>query len=105
MKYAYTGKHRWKDCNRKFGSDDLTRDKYYAWQRHRAQAKFRGETYELSFEDWCWLWEDHLWARRGRRVDDLCLTRYDYAGEWALHNVTVCTRREHFNMKANGSVG
>jgi hypothetical protein len=84
----------------KNGTCLITRDKYYAFAKHKAQAHFRGESYELTFEDWCSLWPDDVWIKRGRQVDDLCLTRWDFAGEWSMVNVVVCTRRDHFRIKS-----
>jgi hypothetical protein len=98
-RYSYLGKRRWPSECRKFGDDDLKREKYYAYMKHKAQAKFRGDSYELDFEDFCDLWTDELWPMRGRQLQNLCLTRYDFQGEWAMHNVRVCSRAEHFKMK------
>lgn len=77
----------------------ITRDKYYAYLKHRSQAKYRGESYELTWQDWLHIWPQHLWDSRGRRSHDLCLTRRDFDGEWSIVNTVVCTRREHFIIK------
>lgn len=96
----YKGSGRRRDPNNwKTGTCVITRDKYYAYLKHRAQAVHRGESYELTFDDWCSLWTDESWSQRGRKVDDLCLTRWDYAGEWSMVNVIICTRRDHFRIK------
>ena len=81
------------------GHDEATRHRYYAFVKHRSQAHYRNESYELTFEDWLELWPRHLWTQRGRGADDLCLTRWDFNGEWSRVNVKVCTRREHFAIK------
>ena len=81
------------------GPDPLTRDKYYAWLKHRAQAKHRKEDYSLTWDDWQGLWSDDDFNLRGRRGESLCLTRSDFEGEWCLENVQVVTRLEHFRMK------
>lgn len=81
------------------GEDPLTRDKYYAWLKHRAQAKHRKEEYDLTWEDWQSLWSDDNFKLRGRLGDNLCLTRSNFAGPWCLSNVKVVTRLEHFRMK------
>lgn len=104
MKYVPKSRRPWNSKYKLFGDDEIMRDKYYAWQKHRAQANFRGETYELTFDEWQQLWPDDLWFKRGRNSEDLCLTRYDFAGEWAIHNVTVCSRKEHFAIKRNQCV-
>ena len=89
---------RWSTA--KFAGDEDRRDKYYAFLKHRSQARYRGESYELTWEDWEHLWDDSSWQLRGQRIGDLCLTRIDFAGEWAIHNVIVCTRKDHFAIKS-----
>jgi hypothetical protein len=76
------------------GPDPLRREKYYAYLKHRAQAKFRNEHYELTWDDWETLWPDELFLRRGRRNKDLCIARLDRLDSWNTHNCTVCTMLE-----------
>lgn len=68
--------------------------KYMPFLKARAQANFRGETWLLTFEDWCVLWPDHLWDRRGRGSHQYALTRRDYFGPWDMNNAIVVTRKE-----------
>ena len=81
------------------GNNIITHDKYYAWLRHRAQAKFRKEDYDLTFEDWMKLWPNDLWECRGKGADNLCLSRHDFEDGWNLTNVEVMSRREHLSKK------
>ena len=81
------------------GPDPLRRDKYYAYLKHKAQANFRKETYLLTWEDWEHMWTDDKWQQRGRKIENLCLTRIDFSGAWSVDNVTICTRRGHFELK------
>jgi hypothetical protein len=81
------------------GPDPLTREKYYAWLKHRSQAWHRNEDYELTWEDWQSLWTDELFHKRGRSSTDLCLNRVDLNSSWNLNNCVVFSRREHFEMK------
>lgn len=83
----------------KTGPDEFTREKYYAYLKHKAQCKFRNEQYELTWDDWQVLWTDDLFARRGRGVKDLCLCRADWDGVWKLDNCIIQTRRQHFEQK------
>lgn len=83
----------------KTGPDEHIREKYYAYLKHKAQCSFRGEQYELSWDDWQELWTDELFVRRGRKVDDLCLGRLDWNGVWSLENCFIQTRKEHFKQK------
>lgn len=81
------------------GPDITRRDKYYAYLKHKAQANFRKELYLLTWEDWEYMWTDAKWDKRGRKIEDLCLTRLDFFGAWSVDNVTICSRREHFKLK------
>jgi hypothetical protein len=74
------------------GSDPVRRDKYYAWMKHRAQAKFRGEDYHLAWPEWEALWSDELWHQRGRTKDCYCLMRVDLNRPWQEDNVEVVTK-------------
>ena len=77
----------------------ITRDKYYAWLKHKAQAAYKGEEHYLTWEDWQTLWPDNLWFKRGRKIDNLCLTRPAFDGPWSMQEVEVTTRRQHFIYK------
>jgi hypothetical protein len=61
----------------------------------KAQASYRKELWMLSFEEFQQLWLG-LWDRKGRGIDDYCLTREDPDGAWILGNVFCIQRREHF---------
>jgi hypothetical protein len=73
-------------------TDIITQDKYYGWQKHRAQAKFRQEDYSLTWKEWQSLWPTELWLGRGRGKHDLCLMQIDRDGGWHIHNVEVVER-------------
>jgi hypothetical protein len=57
----------------------------------RAQANYRKEQFELSFEEFQGLWQKH-WHRKGRGTLDYCLTRDDPKDSWNIAN-TVCVPR------------
>ena len=77
------------------GPDPLMHDMYYAWAKHRAQARFRNEAYALTWEDWQAIWANPMdFLNRGRRPEDLTLTRIDDDGAWDINNVEVMTRLE-----------
>lgn len=84
------------------GPDPIRRDKYYAWMKHKAQAKFRGEDYELEFEDWERLWPDEAWFNRGRGRDCLILSRRDWAGAWSVDNCEIITKLEYGRRHSGG---
>jgi hypothetical protein len=77
------------------GPDPIDHDKYYAWQKHRAQARFRKEEYALSWEDWQLLWPTELFLQRGRQADCYSLIRLDPSEPWQLGNVEVVTSNYH----------
>lgn len=63
--------------------------------RHRAQAKFRGEAYELSAEQWYGVWVDsghHLQC--GRCKGSYSMKRIDESQPWAEDNVHIIRREQ-----------
>ena len=81
-------------------TDPFERERYYAFTKHRAQAHYRREEYDLTHDDWCELWDRETFLQRGRGIDDLCLSRKDHTGAWCRENVHIVPRREH--LKRNG---
>lgn len=73
-----------------------------AFTRSRCQAQFRGEAWTLTWTEFQQFWNSRtLWARRGRSIDDLVLTRLDWEGPWSRDNCCIITRGDHliFNAK------
>lgn len=85
------------------GPDPVVRDKYYAWMRHKSQSRYRGESHSLTFEQWQSLWTNENWAKRGRKIEDLCIARLDWSDGWHDHNVAIMTRKQHFKMRYPGN--
>lgn len=81
------------------GPDPERHRRFVAWARARAQAHYRGEIWQLTFEEWEEAWGD-LWSRRGRGRDDLMLGRQDWHAPWRLNNVHVITRTEFFEKQS-----
>lgn len=71
---------------------------HIAWQRSKAQAVFRGESWELTFEQYQELWVG-CWEKRGRGRDDMCLSREDPDGAWDTINTSVIPRLEHLRRQ------
>ena len=68
--------------------------RHYAWHRMRSQAHYRGEEWQLTFAEFCEFWPtESVWAQRGRRSTDLCLTRFDYDEPWSATNCARVERR------------
>lgn len=86
------GKRKTHPENYVTGPDPVRRNKYYAWIKHRNQARFRGEDYDLTFEDWCTLWTDERWEQRGKKSENLCLCRTDRTASWSLANCEIVPR-------------
>lgn len=66
---------------------------YYAFLKMRAQAKFRGELFSLTFEDFQDLWGDKF-EQRGKQSHCLVLTKIDRRFTWSRDNVHLITRQE-----------
>lgn len=94
------GKGRKSDPSKwKTGPCLLTREKYYAWLKHKSQANYRDEDYSLTWEQWQTLWPNHLWEKRGKTSDSVILGRVDWSQGWHNHNVQVMDRRRHFEIR------
>lgn len=76
------------------GPDEYKHQMYQPWLMAKAQANFRKEEWDLSFEDYFAAW-DGLWEQRGRLSDELCMTRIEYNGAWTKDNIEIITRKEH----------
>jgi hypothetical protein len=70
-----------------------------AWQRAKAQAKYRGEVWLLDFDDYQRLWQGY-WERRGRGSNDYVMMREDHQGAWVLGNVEVTRRYDYLRRQA-----
>lgn len=80
--------------------NELDRQRHLWFVRSRAQAEFRGESWQLTYEDFCCYWPDReTMDRRGRQSSSLCLTRYDDQGPWSRDNVCMVTRNLHMKIK------
>lgn len=80
------------------GPDEYKHQMYQPWMLARVQARFRGEEYLLSFEEYYDIWKDH-WSQRGRASEQFCMTRYDHDGPWHVDNVRLLTRKEWLQEK------
>jgi hypothetical protein len=78
----------------KIGPDANRHKMYIPFLKARAQANYRNEGWDLTFEKWFELW-DGQWERRGRGIDDLCITRIDPEKPWSDTNAQVVARIDH----------
>lgn len=72
----------------------IPHQQYIAWQRSKAQATYRKEPWDLTFEQFQTAWGP-LWERRGRRSGDYCMSRIDNEKAWSPHNVKCIPRIEY----------
>ena len=86
--------------NKKLPNYKFLQMRHRAYVRHKAQCQFRGEEFALTLEDWHAFWPDEKsFARRGRHIDDLMMTRFDVEKSWSRENCCLVTRLAHFNIK------
>lgn len=76
------------------GPDPLHHAMYVAFGYHRVSARLRGDSWQLSWDEWRDIWLPN-WDQRGRSALDLCMARRDMEGAWSVSNVELITRREH----------
>lgn len=86
------------------GPDKYKHDMYHPWQMAKAQAKFRGEEWELTFEEYYELWKDH-WNNRGRKAEDMCMSRHDREGPWDIKNTLIMSRLDHLRKQGGDRRG
>jgi hypothetical protein len=66
--------------------------------RAKAQANYRKEKWNLTFEEFYDLWK-YDWANRGRGADNMCMTRHNPYGAWEAGNIVLMTRHDHLTVK------
>ena len=76
--------------------------RHLAYQRHKAQAQYRGEGFDLTEEYWNTIWTEEYFNRRGMKADDICLTRKDHTQPWAPGN--LCLIRRQLQLEINNKV-
>ena len=76
---------------------EIPHQQHTAWHRQRAQAIFRGEHWDLPFEQFQQVW-DGKWSQRGRGRDQYCMTRVDFTLGWTLANVQLIRRLDHLRQ-------
>jgi len=80
--------------------EKFDRERNKTWHRMRAQANYRGEPWQLSFDDYRDFWPtEELWAQRGRSTESLCMTRLDPELAWSRSNTVVLPRIDQARYK------
>jgi len=68
----------------------------------RCQAAYRGELWDLTWNQWLKLWlADDNYRFKGRGALDLALVRKDYRLTWTLKNVQIEQRHQHLSRTAS----
>lgn len=63
--------------------------------RAKAQARYRGEDWDLTSEQYINFWlEDENYLNMGRGRDDLVFTRIDLYGPWSKDNCAITTKNK-----------
>ena len=92
FRYAYQPRSTRRSVHLRHHQDPTEHEKYYAFLKHRAQARYRGEPYDLTWAQWQRLWPQKLWNRRGRAPHSVRLTQIDPTQGWCEQN---CVVRQH----------
>jgi hypothetical protein len=80
--------------------DPFTHARNLAFHRSACQARFRGEVWSLTFEEFCHFWHsESLWEQRGRKIEALVLTRWDTEKPWDTKNCCIITRDNQLKAK------
>jgi hypothetical protein len=80
------------------GEDPYKHSMYIPWLKAKAQANYRDEGWDLSFDNFYELWREN-WHQRGREADDVVMTREDVQGPWDKKNTILMTRKEHLQRQ------
>lgn len=87
------------------------RGRLLKWRRQKMNADNRGIPFELSFTEWCRIWDDSgKWPLHGRGVGKFCMSRIMDTGPYAVGNVQIREfgqniRDYQASLKERGVVG
>lgn len=80
------------------GPDPVRHKNYISFLRQKAQANFRNEGWQFTFEEWLDLWGDFI-SLRGRGRGCMTMVRVDYALPWSKDNARIVDRLEHARVQ------
>lgn len=82
------------------GPDPKRHEQHLAWSRHKAQANFRKERHNITFEQWEELWNtDNRWENRGRQNHNVNMTKIIDELGWTYDNCQFLTREEMLRIR------
>jgi len=79
--------------------------RYNPFLKSRSQAWYRGEDWDLTFEEYCQLWTWEHWILRGRGPTDFAMVRKDVEQGWSLDNCEIVTRTEQLRRTGRNRTG
>jgi hypothetical protein len=80
--------------------DEFFHKRRLAWLRSRCQAHYRGEDWQLSFEEFCDIWSSpELFEQRGRKRNCLVLIRMNPLLAWSRANCCIVSRTQQIKIK------
>jgi hypothetical protein len=97
FKYARTPISTRRSMHLRRFRDPVQHDKYYAYLKHRAQAAYRQELYQLTWAQWQRLWPNTQWNQRGRGPRSLRLVQLNPLKGWSFKNCAVVEHATHMS--------
>lgn len=90
-----TSPHLWT-----FPHDEIKTAAYIKYLRAKAQAKFRCEHWDLTWDQWWGLWDKSgKWLEKGSRADGYCMMQLDTQVGWTEDNCRIVPRQEHLSSQ------
>jgi hypothetical protein len=90
----------------KSGPDEIDHRLYTDCQRARAQARYRGEEWLITEQEYIDLWRhDDRYLNKGRSTDSICMCRRDPELPWTPDNIDFLLRIDHLRNKNQQAVG
>lgn len=78
--------------------DPIEHEQHISWLRAKSQEKYLGRDWQITLEEYMQIWGRDLWAKRGRKTNDLAMTRKDWDKPWTKDNVEIITRGEQIQQ-------
>ncbi len=97
FKYARTPRSTRRSIHLRRFQDPTLHDLYYGFLKHRCQARFRKESYQLTWAQWQRIWPVELWSRRGRGPRSLRLVQLNPLKGWSFKNCAVVEHATHMS--------
>lgn len=90
---------------KKMFEDPTLTERRIAWSRSHAQARFRNELWELSWEDFLDFWNEDRWPQRGRTRNNLVMIRKNPDQSWSSSNCCIVDRYTQLLIRTRQQMG